>query len=73
MGEFFLFILMFVVFFAWLHHKTKGFACYEDSQGCQGYCEQIDSENLGSYLYDPGDPGSYFYDFQDTFPLIKDD
>ena len=73
LAEFFLFILMVVVFCAWLHHKTNGFANTRNNQGCQGSCKQTYWGKVDNYLYDPGDPGSYFYDPDDTFPLIKDD
>ena len=68
LGEFFLFILMFVVFFAWLHHKTKGFKnIIVNNPGCQGCCNQTDwntnqmwknKEDLDDPSI-PGNPGYY--------------
>ena len=69
MAELFLLILMVVVFCAWLHHKTNGFSSLKkNSHGCRKDYKQTDWEDFDdylsdSYLLDPGDPGSYFYNF----------
>ena len=80
LGEFFLFILMVVVFFAWLHHKTKGFKnIIVNNQGCQKCCKQTyinypTWKNLDEELNnDPNFYGSCCYNYDDTFPQIKDD
>ena len=60
MAEFFLFILMVVVFFAWLHHKTGVFEKLEvgNSQLSHEEWQKELDDNLNN---DPNFPGSYFY------------
>ena len=72
MAEFFLFILMVVVFCAWLHHKTGIFENLEiDNTPIAHEKWQKDlEEDLKNNRYVPG---SYFYNPDDIFPLIKDD
>ena len=72
MAEFFLFILMVVVFCAWLNHKTGIFKNLEiDNTPITGkeWQKRLE-ENLNN---DSNNPSGYRYYPEDSFPLLKDD
>ena len=60
MAEFFLFILMVVVFCAWLHHKTGVFENLEIDNTLSSH-EEWEEELDDNLNNDSNFPGSYFY------------